>query len=193
MFSALTRAKDWFLLPMPALDWPLHSVYVCDTTAKSSHVHRVLSSPSRHLGEFAQNFCTAHEQASPLKKKYLLSNELCRVAFDPNDDGALSEDEVEQYIHEQAVPWATKHDITEELFSFYCCVVSSVLFWQLGENWSSVSIDAALICDVLQKLFMVLHDSGNISEFFAGVDEARALHEKLVSLGIRNRERLQAR
>lgn len=192
LFSALTRTDDYFLLPAPMIDRPLHPVYVCSTV---SNPRNSMEFFPLELGTSQKSLRTSVEifYLFLSVKKNLLSSELRLMALDSNCDGRLSEDEVERYIQEQVVPWAKDSGITEEMVPFYCCVVSRFVFWHLDKsNRSSVSIDALLTSDALQKLSLLEYEAPSSSEMFAGVYETRALYDKFLTLDTRSRGTLQA-
>lgn len=122
------------------------------------------------------------------KKVSLVKSEVELMIWDRNNDGRLSEDEVENYVRDLAPRIVALQSLTPAMLPFYCCTVSRRLFWDIDPgNRGALRIYSLLQSAVMDEWvslqLMAVDDSMN----WFGAIKTQEIYNKFLLLDTRNK------
>ncbi|KAH9598800.1 hypothetical protein LSM04_001714 [Trypanosoma melophagium] len=135
----------------------------------------------------------AHIYQRFAKQVSLVKCEAELIMWDTNNDGRLTEDEMESYVRDLVPRVDALRNLTEDILPFYCCTVSRRIFWALDPgSRGSVSIDALLQSPVMDEWvsLQLMREDQPRNWFSASITSH--LYEKFLLLDTRNKGTLNA-
>lgn len=127
------------------------------------------------------------------KRVSLVKCEAELMMWDMNNDGKLTEGDLEGYMRDLVPRIAALHTLTDDVLLFYCCAASRRIMWDLDpNNRGMLRIDALLRSAVMEEwLNLQLATEDNLQNWF-GVSITRFIVEKFMLLDKRNAGTLTA-
>ncbi|EKF32991.1 hypothetical protein MOQ_003146 [Trypanosoma cruzi marinkellei] len=127
------------------------------------------------------------------KQVSLVKCEAELIMWDTNNDGCLTEDEMESYVRDLVPRIEALRDITEDILPFYCCTVSRRIFWVLDPgSRGAIRIDMLLQNPVMDEWvsLQLMREDQPRNWFSAAITSH--LYDKFLLLDTRNRGTLNA-
>lgn len=171
---------------------PLGEVlYLSNVKAPRPTIELFLACPRNNFMTEAVDITTIYQLFA--KKVSLVKCEAELIMWDTNNDGRLSEDEMEIYVRDLVPRMAALRNMSEDVLPFYCCTASRRLFWDLDPgNRGVVRIDALLQSAVMDEwVSLQLLTDDNPRNWF-GAMATQQLYEKFLLLDKRNEGTLNA-
>lgn len=165
-------------------------LYLCSVPPPRPDMQLFLSCPRNadHAVDIAVIYQTFAKQVSLVKCEAEL------MMWDSNDDGRLSEGEVENYVKDLAPRIAALASLDEDLLLFYCCTVSRRLFWDLDPgNRGVLRIHSLLQSSVMNEWVNLQLMSEDDPQNWFGATVTQQLYNKFVMLDTRNKGTLNAK
>ncbi|KAG5473570.1 hypothetical protein LSCM4_03639 [Leishmania orientalis] len=121
------------------------------------------------------------------KRVSLVKCEAELIMWDNNNDGRLSEDEVENYVRDLAPRIAALQAMGKDMLPFYCCTVSRRLFWDLDPgNRGVLRINSLLQSGVMDEWVSLQLMTEDDPQNWFGALVTQQLYNKFVLLDTRN-------
>ncbi|CBZ23836.1 conserved hypothetical protein [Leishmania mexicana MHOM/GT/2001/U1103] len=158
-------------------------LYLCSVPPPRPDVQLFLSCPrnAERAVEIAAIYQTFAKQVSLVKCEAEL------IMWDSNNDGRLSEDEVENYVRDLAPRIAALQAIGTDMLPFYCCTVSRRLFWDLDPgNRGVLRIHSLLHSGVMDEWVSLQLMTEDDPQNWFGALVTQQLYNKFVLLDTRN-------
>jgi serine/threonine-protein phosphatase 2A regulatory subunit B'' len=161
-----------------------NTLYLCSVPPPRPDVQLFLSCPrnAEKSVDIAVIYQTFAKQVSLVKCEAEL------MMWDSNNDGRLSEDEVENYVKDLAPRIAALTSMSKDLLPFYCCTVSRRLFWDLDPgNRGVLRIHSLLQSSVMNEWVSLQLMSEDDPQNWFGAAVTQQLYNKFVMLDTRNK------
>ncbi|CAJ1029795.1 hypothetical protein, conserved [Leishmania lindenbergi] len=158
-------------------------LYLCSVPPPRPDVQLFLSCPrnAERAVEIAAIYQTFAKQVSLVKCEAEL------IMWDSNNDGRLSEDEVENYVRDLAPRIAALQVMGKDMLPFYCCTVSRRLFWDLDPgNRGVLRIHSLLQSSVMDEWVSLQLMTEDDPQNWFGALVTQQLYNKFVLLDTRN-------
>ncbi|TPP50705.1 hypothetical protein CGC20_25090 [Leishmania donovani] len=158
-------------------------LYLCSVPPPRPDVQLFLSCPrnAERAVEIAAIYQTFAKQVSLVKCEAEL------IMWDSNNDGRLSEDEVENYVRDLAPRIAALQAMGKDMLPFYCCTVSRRLFWDLDPgNRGVLRIHSLLHSGVMDEWVSLQLMTEDDPQNWFGALVTQQLYNKFVLLDTRN-------
>ncbi|KPI83233.1 hypothetical protein ABL78_7736 [Leptomonas seymouri] len=159
-------------------------LYLCSVPPPRPNMQLILSCPRNadKAVDIAVIYQTFAKQVSLVKCEAEL------IMWDSNNDGRLSEDEVENYVKDLTPRIAALSSMSKDLLPFYCCTVSRRLFWDLDPgNRGVLRIHSLLQSSVMKEWVSLQLMSEDDPQNWFGAAVTQQLYNKFVMLDARNR------
>lgn len=159
-------------------------LYLCSVPPPRPDMQLFLSCPRNadRTVDIAVIYQTFAKQVSLVKCEAEL------IMWDNNNDGRLSEDEVENYVRDLAPRIAALATMSKDLLPFYCCTVSRRLFWDLDPgNRGVLRIHSLLQSSVMNEWVSLQLMSEDDPQNWFGAAVTQQLYNKFVMLDTRNK------
>ncbi|KPA80579.1 hypothetical protein ABB37_04779 [Leptomonas pyrrhocoris] len=159
-------------------------LYLCSVPPPRPDMQLFLSCPrnAEKAVDIAVMYQTFAKQVSLVKCEAEL------IMWDSNNDGRLSEDEVENYVKDLAPRIAALTSMSNDLLPFYCCTVSRRLFWDLDPgNRGVLRIHSLLQSSVMNEWVSLQLMSEDDPQNWFGAAVTQQLYNKFVMLDTRNK------
>lgn len=164
---------------------PLGNVlYLCSVPPPRPDMQLFLSCPrnAERAVDIAAIYQTFAKQVSLVKCEAEL------IMWDNNNDGRLSEDEVENYVRDLASRIAALQAMSKDMLPFYCCTVSRRLFWDLDPgNRGVLRIHSLLQSSVMDEWVSLQLMTEDDPQNWFGALVTQQLYNKFVLLDTRNK------
>ncbi|KEG11309.1 protein phosphatase 2 (formerly 2A), regulatory subunit B [Trypanosoma grayi] len=164
-------------------------VYVGSTLQPRPSMQLYLSCPRTPTGGVE----VAHIYQRFAKQVSLVKCEAELIMWDTNNDGRLTEDEIESYVRDLVPRVDALRDLTEDILPFYCCTVSRRIFWALDPgSRGTIRIDALLRSPVMDEWvsLQLMREDQPRNWFSASITSH--LYDKFLLLDTRNQGTLNA-
>ncbi|KAG5473849.1 hypothetical protein LSCM1_04481 [Leishmania martiniquensis] len=164
-------------------------LYLCSVPSPRPDVQLFLTCPrnAERAVEVAAIYQTFAKQVSLVKCEAEL------IMWDSNNDGRLSEDEVENYVRDLAPRIAALQAMGNDMLPFYCCTVSRRLFWDLDPgNRGVLRIHSLLQSGVMDEWVSLQLMTEDDPQNWFGALVTQQLYNKFVLLDTRNKGTLNA-
>lgn len=183
--DALERVRD-------SLHWPVHEdtplsrvMYVSNIRLPRPTIELFLASPRNALRP--EEVDTAFLYQVFAKRISLVKTEAELLMWDTNNDGRLSEDEMESYVRDLVPRIAALREMTDDVLPFYCCTATRRIFWDLDQgNRGAIRIDALLQSAVMDEWVSLQLLTEDTPQNWFGAMATRQLYEKFLLLDARN-------
>ncbi|KAK7200289.1 hypothetical protein NESM_000081700 [Novymonas esmeraldas] len=159
-------------------------LYICSVPPPRPDMQLFLSCP-RNAARAVDITAIFHAFA---KQVSLVKCEAELIMWDNNNDGRLSEDEVESYVRDLAPRIAALQAMSQDMLPFYCCTVSRRLFWDLDlGNRGVLRIHSLLQSSVMDEWVSLQLMSEDDPQNWFGAVVTQQLYNKFVLLDTRNK------
>lgn len=131
---------------------------------------------------------TGRVEVKPLFQKFaksvsLLKTEAELIMWDSDNDGRLTEDDVEGYVKYLVQNIASLSSLPEEQAPFYCCAVSRRLFWTLDPSSRGyISIADLVRSPVMDEWLELQQTHEDVPRNWFGLGMTSQLYEKFLTL-----------
>ncbi|KAG5490361.1 hypothetical protein JKF63_00481 [Porcisia hertigi] len=158
-------------------------LYLCTVPPPRPDVQLFLSCPRN--AERAVEITAIYQAFA--KQVSLVKCEAELIMWDSNNDGRLSEDEVENYVRDLAPRIAALQSMGNDMLPFYCCAVSRRLFWDLDPgNRGVLRIHSLLQSSVMDEWVSLQLMTEDDPQNWFGALVTQQLYNKFVLLDRRN-------
>lgn len=148
-----------------------------------------LSCPRSHAGGVE----VAHIYQRFAKQVSLVKCEAELLMWDTNNDGRLTEDELESYVRDLVSRVDALRDISNDILPFYCCAVSRRIFWALDPGMrGTIRIDALLQSPLMDEWVSLQLMREYLPRNWFSAAITSHLYDKFLLLDTRNQGTLNA-